>query len=131
MVPKLDYLMGRMIQVEIIECSKHSMKGRVIEESLNKYPKRVQVKKGEVTGFIKSGVNNNAKNENGCCGNDSSIKENSCGTGCCSNAAEFDDKIIDLKAVKFDRLRDYAIASLIATGVILISKITLRYLNSK
>lgn len=123
--------MGRMIQVEIIECTKHSMKGRVIEESLNQYPTRLQVKKGEVTGIAKSDLNNNAKNNGECCGSTSSINENLCGTDCCSNKELSDDKLNSFKSVKFDRLRDYAIATLIASSVILISKIALRYINSK
>lgn len=127
LVPKLDYLMGRMIQVEIIECTKHSMKGRVIEESLSNYPKRIQVKKGQVTGLVNSDLNNNAKFSTECCGNDGSNIENSCATSCCSSV-EVGNKLYDFK---HNRIREYAIATLIASGVILLSKIALRYLNSK
>ena len=46
--------MGKMFEVEIIECTKYSMKGRVIEESLLKQPVRSAFfNKGQVTGIAK------------------------------------------------------------------------------
>ena len=52
LVPKNDTYMGRMLEVEIYECEKFSMKGKVLQEAFV-YPKRqIEYKKGEVTGVV-------------------------------------------------------------------------------
>ena len=36
-MPKIESLMGKMIEVEIVECTKFSMKGKLSEEDIIKY----------------------------------------------------------------------------------------------
>ena len=37
LVPKIDSLMGKMVEVEIIECTKFSMKGKLSDQDFKKY----------------------------------------------------------------------------------------------
>lgn len=53
LVPKIDIYMGKMIEVEIIECTKFSMKGRVLQEVFDSPRRPVEYKLGEVTGVSK------------------------------------------------------------------------------
>ena len=55
MVPKIEVLMGKMFEVEIIECNKFSMKGKIVDESHLLSQCSVELKKGQVTG-LKSSV---------------------------------------------------------------------------
>jgi hypothetical protein len=49
--------MGRMVEVEIVECGKHSMKGKIIDTNGYLYPSRpLQLKRGEVSGLSKVSV---------------------------------------------------------------------------
>jgi hypothetical protein len=45
--------MGKFVEVEIIECGKHSMKCRVIDENPIFPLKVAEIKKGEITGLSK------------------------------------------------------------------------------
>ena len=51
LVPKMDVLMGKMFEVEIIECNKFSMKGKVVHESLVLSQRTLELKTGQVTGL--------------------------------------------------------------------------------
>ena len=54
LVPKNDVYMGKMIKVEVVECTKFSMKGKVLEDNLFQLPHRpVEYKLGEITGIKK------------------------------------------------------------------------------
>ena len=48
--------MGKLVEVEIIECTKFSMKGKLVDENLHKQPNQnMPFKKGEIRGnMIKS-----------------------------------------------------------------------------
>ena len=37
LVPKIDSLMGKMVEVEVVECTKFSMKGKLSDEDFTKY----------------------------------------------------------------------------------------------
>lgn len=50
LVPKIDVYMGKMIEVEIYECEKFSMKGKVLQEVFDTPNRPKQYKLGEVTG---------------------------------------------------------------------------------
>ena len=50
LVPKIDVYMGKMIEVEIIECTKFSMKGKVLQEVFDSPVRPMVYKLGEVTG---------------------------------------------------------------------------------
>lgn len=59
LVPKIDSLMGKMVEVEIVECTKFSMKGKLLDENyLHQQPNvNTPLKKGEISGnSIKSKV---------------------------------------------------------------------------
>jgi len=45
--------MGKMILVEVIECSKFSMKGKVLDQVLESPLRPAQYKLGEITGLKK------------------------------------------------------------------------------
>ncbi len=47
--------MGKMFEVEIVECNKFSMKGKLVNESLLLSQRPVELKIGQVTG-LKSSV---------------------------------------------------------------------------
>ena len=51
LVPKLDIIMGKMVQVEIIECGKYSMIGKIVDDldKLSQIP--IKYRKGEITGL--------------------------------------------------------------------------------
>lgn len=51
-MPKLDYLMGKMCEVEIFECGKYSMKGKVIEGSVFTPPNTLKVKYDQLNGVL-------------------------------------------------------------------------------
>lgn len=53
LVPKIDVYMGKMIEVEVIECTKFSMKGRVLQDVFDLPHRPVQYKLGQVTGLAK------------------------------------------------------------------------------
>lgn len=86
LVPKVDIYMGKMIEVEIIECTKFSMKGNVVEQVFNTPLRPVEYKQGEVTG-VKTDSNNN---ESGCCGGFDTKTSGSCGSGnvCCNDNSD-------------------------------------------
>ncbi len=55
LVPKIDVYMGKMIHVEVIECTKFSMKARVLDQVFDSPHRPVTHKLGEVTGLKKVG----------------------------------------------------------------------------
>jgi hypothetical protein len=134
--------MGKMIEVEIIDCEKFSMKGKVIDQVDFKYPLRtVQFKKGEVTGIsnltTKDPNNNNDKST--CCGScncgDDSHPEtetestNNNSEACCTtNKTIVANKSNLLHSVDHSnsKLKKYAYAGLVAASAILFSRILLR-----
>jgi hypothetical protein len=65
--------MGTMIEVEITECLKHSMKCKIINDQLNLPVRKVEFKQGQVSGVrVQYDSNNNNKNDSSsCCDSDS------------------------------------------------------------
>lgn len=135
--------MGKMIEVEIIECGKHSMKAKIIRDTLD-YPLRpIGSKRGDITGLKEMSDLNNNENNISCCGSCDCSEEKEVESGCCSNKAETsccstktgsnllnNNRIVYQDSGLKGRFREYAYATLIATSAILISRIALKYLYS-
>ncbi len=58
LVPKIDTLMGQMIEVEIVECGKFSMKAKLLENSFEFLQRPIEVKRTELANMITSVRNN-------------------------------------------------------------------------
>lgn len=148
LVPKIESLMGRMIEVEIVECTKFSMKGQLNEQDLAKYkalaaeqakfvgvvPKIGQLKANpakiinqEVTNGTSSCCGNEESGESGCCGGGGG-KSKPNGSSCCGDNEKTDE--MEILGEERNRVREYAFATICALSAILISKIALRYLFS-
>ncbi len=160
-MPKIDALMGKMFEVEITECNKFSMKGKIVDETVLLSKRAFEVKMGQVTGlkasvnifgrylkkifiYIKLKLYNFKKtnsNKNSCVDNESTCCGGSCSNetpskkSCCDS--EINDKktnIMEKTVLQYsnrEKLRDYAYASLYAISAILLSKVALRFLYSK
>ena len=138
LVPKIEILMGQMIEVEIIECTKYSMKAKIVPESLENLQKKL-ISKLELS----KDKNNNQNNECGvssCCSNQSQSsccqKSNNKTNSCCSKSENNDANLLqqNLVETKYDnrnRLGDYAMATLVSLSAILISRIALKYFYEK
>jgi hypothetical protein len=148
LVPKKDSYMGRMIEVEIIECSKFSMKGKVIDEDCGGPARPVAAKLGTISGGGGGGQLHETVKTNGeCCGSGAGCCASSNHTlahaendsGCCSSESELEKccgsaekKVLTKPHAESsstndkNHLKEYACATLFAFGVILLSKIALK-----
>lgn len=123
LVPKIEFIMGKMIEVEIVECSKYSMMGKIVSDldELAKIPSK-PIKK-EILSLKKTNqIDQNNNNSCGCSNSDESV--------CCSSIKDTNrDDHSSKKPSYEDRLRSYAILTLSAFSIILVSKILLRILD--
>jgi len=114
LVPKLDELMGNICEIEIMECGKYFMKGRLVsEDSIIRIEKPVAMKPGQVTGRLESIRNSEAKTNGECGGCD----EDSCSTAETRN--EKSNGGLDLY--------DYAYGALIGLSVLFIARVSWRF----
>jgi len=127
-VPKLEAIMGKLVQVEVIECTKFSMIGKIADD-LDKFQNQVAIKyrKGEITGLINNKTNLKQKdqNNNDCCGGGGG----SCGdssSSCCSNEIVVENLLKDQSYFN-EKLRHYALVTLSAFSIVLVSKLLLRF----
>lgn len=134
-MPKREELMGKMVEVEITECGKHSMKCKVLNDHPI-YPIRsAQYKQGEITGYTETATNKDTNNnvddhsdaESSCCGGDGhSCHQDNQNKSCCSieNAPKHQNE-------DNSKWQSYAYATFITAGIILTSKIVLRFVYAK
>lgn len=119
LVPKIDVYMGKMIEVEVVECTKFSMKGKVLQDTFDLPHRPVQYRHGQVTGVPKVSSHQSRHSLAGAhdridpslilfshCQKDSNNNEpascvsGGCGSGenkCCSSTSEQEDRCPSLK----------------------------------
>lgn len=128
--------MGKMVEVEITECGKHSMKCKVLNDHPI-YPIRsAQYKQGEITGYAETMTNKDSNNnvddhsdaESSCCGGEGhSCHQDNQDKYCCSleNTSKLNHQIDNN-----NKWQTYAYATLVTAGIILTSRIVLRFVNA-
>lgn len=126
LVPKLEAIIGKLVQVEIIECTKFSMIGKIVDD-LDKFQNQVAIKyrKGEITGLInnKTNLKQQDQNNNDCCSGGSCGDSSS--SSCCSNEIVVENLLKDQSYFN-EKLRHYALVTLSAFSIVLVSKLLLR-----
>ena len=99
--------MGNCCEVEIVECGKYFMKGKLVsEDSIIKIAKPLPAKQGQVTGELVK-----TSGEDSCCGDD--------GDSCCGSGSETKKK----KGIDF---YDIAYGSLICLSLLFIGRLAWR-----
>ena len=138
LVPKLEAIMGKLVQVEVTECTKFSMIGKIVDD-LEKFQNStsqvaIKYRKGEITGLAKNKTPSSKQdqNNNDCCGSSKSSSNGGCcesSSSCCSSNSNRGEILENFKDQSYfsDKLRHYALVTLSAFSIVLVSKLLLRF----